>query len=793
MARRKVPSQAASGAETFSDNLVGRQITTGSPALANTSFDIDKSIPEKDAKTFRNNPFSEFLTLDTIKKETGAPTTTTPTNSTVGQKSKGIRFRNNKRNADKSLFGSLRERILVSITRIIKKFPGALAISAQSPIGSNLFSAYDASYDIGLNRTTFKIQSSKIFNPFDITLIEPNSSIKPSTENEIRNFYSSFNKYVLFTNNESYPIIQYVEPNTSNELTFVVTGNPFSGLTNYTTDFIIRPNDGIVEEFFNGLDDVEQSLLNRETTPIYSASFQVPKDSPDGTKTTLQNVSYSWPLSPDSWNILITGINYEIYIENLKDISDQIDGYKSNLMVRFLASPQLFEFDTEDQRSQSVFQLYGQSFDSVKKYIDNIAYMRNVSYDGINNLPDILLKNLSENLGLSTTNLFDEKSLEDTLYTRLTSTYQGVSTGFNQVDAEHEFYRRLMVNLAYIFKSKGTRASIEFFLKFLGAPEPLIKINEYVYKVTSMPSSFDLEQDIYDVIAGEKKFITAIFDTTGYTYTTITTTGTTTFNRDGYPVDPDTGLPRRAFSESEDVFFEKGAGWYDITLDHRSPTIIDNENSNLIGRIKTIKTKNKPYRYGEDYFDVFRTLPGLETGYGLQSEIDNLKAHDVVDGSTLILNRKNIGIHISPSNATNYDIFRKTRDLEISFGSSNLLTPQTGITFAQFVDNFIHKVVKNSHKIRYKKNYIVLEDIYRDYISQNAFNPYNFIDASEFINKLSPYWVQLVEQLVPATTLWTGGNLIENNLFGRPKYPYVFDCQPMEFVEDLYPDFEITI
>ena len=46
------------------------------------------------------------------------------------------------------------------------------------------------------------------------------------------------------------------------------------------------------------------------------------------------------------------------------------------------------------------------------------------------------------------------------------------------------------------------------------------------------------------------------------------------------------------------------------------------------------------------------------------------------------------------------------------------------------------------------------------------------INVIEFVNKLSPYWPQLFEQLVPSTTLWTGGNLIENNIFGRPKYPY---------------------
>ncbi len=61
-----------------------------------------------------------------------------------------------------------------------------------------------------------------------------------------------------------------------------------------------------------------------------------------------------------------------------------------------MSSPQLYEFDTDDKRVESVFQLYGQSFDKVKKYIENIAYMRNISYDGVNNLPDTLLKNLSQ-------------------------------------------------------------------------------------------------------------------------------------------------------------------------------------------------------------------------------------------------------------------------------------------------------------------------------------------------------------------------------------------------------------
>jgi hypothetical protein len=185
MAKRKVPSQVASGAETFNDNLVGRQITNGSSSLANTVFEIDKVIPEKDDKDFRSNPFSEFLTLDTLEKKDGDDISSSQKRKQ--NRTKSIRFKNNKRNADKSLFGSLKERLLVSVTRIINNFPSGIQVIAEGPISNNIFSAYNISYDVSLNRTTFYVQTSKLFNPFSIILVTPNSFLKPTTENEDRN------------------------------------------------------------------------------------------------------------------------------------------------------------------------------------------------------------------------------------------------------------------------------------------------------------------------------------------------------------------------------------------------------------------------------------------------------------------------------------------------------------------------------------------------------------------------------------------------------------------------------
>jgi hypothetical protein len=284
----------------------------------------------------------------------------------------------------------------------------------------------------------------------------------------------------------TYDIVSYVETNTDGNIKLKVNGDIFTGLTGTTSSLLIRPNDAITEEFYNNLDELGDTLLNRETNPKYNATFKVPRDSFDETTTDIVDVKINWPVSKDNWNIQIVGINFNDYIEKLSGLGDEIDDYKSNLIVRFLTAPQLFEFDSEDKKAETIFQLYGQNFDKVKKYIDNIAFMRNVSYDGINNVPDILLKNLSNTLGLSTVNLFDEKSLQDTLYTRQDAQYLGLSVGKTLIEAEYEFYRRILSNLADLYKSKGTRSAIEFFLKFLGAPEQLIRIDEYVYSWLSI-------------------------------------------------------------------------------------------------------------------------------------------------------------------------------------------------------------------------------------------------------------------------------------------------------------------
>jgi hypothetical protein len=267
--------------------------------------------------------------------------------------------------------------------------------------------------------------------------------------------------------------------------------------------------------------------------------------------------------------------------------------------------------------------------------------MRNVSYDGIRNVPDILMKNLANTLGFKSVNIYIEKNLNDILYNRSDPQFEGESMGMNLIEAEIEFYRRLVVNLAHIYRMKGTRKSIEFFMRFLGAPEPLIRIDEYSYQVTSLPKSNDIEGDIYDVINGTKEIVKLTFNEETNVFDKTIETIRVPYNRNSYPVYFENKYPKSIKDPINDIFFQKGAGWFELTADHRSRDIIDLLESTLDGPNKIIITKPKPFTYGEEYFDYFRNFPGLDDGFELKSVIDNKRAYIGNQYNDLLLNRKN--------------------------------------------------------------------------------------------------------------------------------------------------------
>ena len=355
------------GAGTFSDYLVGNQYVTGTPQFTLGNFSVTDSVPTKDDREFDLGSFSEPITLSTLNIESVEEALKLVSNRLEVfvnyDRSKITNF---------TQFGSLKEKFRVSTLNIIRNFPAVIHVNR---IGLNLISGNTSSgytYDPNVDEATFRVGSGRLNNPFNIEFTTKGNL--PSINNrtsEYRNLTRKYTDYVISVQSNSYPILSFTPPtaSTDSNLSFIVKGNPFSGASSITgttlLDYQIKLSEVKIEEVFNSMTDVEQYLLSRDTVPKYTSTFQIKKTSEDGEVYGATQL-VTWPMQ-DDWNIMISGATFGAYLTSLYDIGDALDREKTNLISRFLTTAALKEFDTPEHKVEKVLQIYGRSFDEVKK------------------------------------------------------------------------------------------------------------------------------------------------------------------------------------------------------------------------------------------------------------------------------------------------------------------------------------------------------------------------------------------------------------------------------------------
>ena len=469
------PPQSPSGQGTFSDNLVGLQLVDGG-GFTQANFEFTTSITEKQNRNFSIGAFSEPISLDTLNIES-------VTESRVIQANNFKVYPNFDLSqvTNFTLYGSLVKRISTSILHIINFFPGALEITSVLPNYSTTETATNILYDAVEDETTFDVYISSLRNPFDIDYssnANRNFELLEIEVSSLRNFTVNYPKYSLFMNGSEYPFIFYSPSNnTSTTLNFVVKGNPFSGNPISYDSLVIRPNDIYVNKTFNeAMDEVEQFLLNRSITPIYTSTFTVPRENEDGT-VYLTTQAITFPKN-GQWNLDISSLAFDNYLTTLNEFAANLDLYRTNLISRFLTTGAIKEFDTPDQKIEKVLQIYGRSFDETKKFISALSNMNNVNYNIKNDIPSQLLKNLAMTLGWDPNiSPITNDQLLDSVFSAGSNNFSGLSVGMTPEELNYQYYRNLILNSAYLFKSKGTRKSIEILLRLIGAPEALIEFN----------------------------------------------------------------------------------------------------------------------------------------------------------------------------------------------------------------------------------------------------------------------------------------------------------------------------
>jgi hypothetical protein len=842
----------SSAANSFSNNLVGVQLVTGG-GLTQANFEFTTGISEKQNRTFTIGSFSEPINLESINIETNAEAADILANNYRVYPNYDLSQVTNF-----TQYGSLVKRLSVSITKIINYFPGGLEVNSKTPKFITQETAINIQYDSVENDTTFEIYLESIQNPFELDYsdsAETNMLFNEMQVSPLRNMKLFYKKYVLYLNGSQYPV-NYLFPTNSSSTTLklIVDGNPFSGAPSSSDYLVIRPNDFESNKVFNlDFDPVEQFLLNRQITPAYTAQFTVPREQEDGSYI-LTTELVTWPRA-GLWNLDISSVSFDNYLTQINDFAVNLDGYSTNIISRFLTTGALKEFDTPDQRFEKLIQLYGRSFDETKAFIGALGNINSIHYTPKNDIPSQLLKNLAQTLGWVTNfSPISQEELLQAVFTTQPNTFPGLQLGPTPEEINYQFYRNLILNSAYLFKSKGTRKSIECLLRMAGAPEALIDFNEYVYVADQRINMSEFDQQFAEISTGvvlqqiPVLQTNNVFSIQGIQYTGFTTSSTNLTvlaTRNDFPVD-DFGCPKMPIP-TESYFFQIGGGWFESTPQHRMPEFAVPTNQVFTGNNPNYQTQLLPFNYGEEYLYRYRYFPYMDLGFKLRKVAENKKswvdttpflrssfegnfnAYYTVGEECLVLNVKNVDIMMNPAQGLAYDVWSMSRDTNYPIPEQGLFyTPPSpcnipnpypklgGVdwttiipkpktkTFFEFAQTFWRNMIntRNRQFITDGKTggYPTLQSIYWSYLESltNAGIPNNnftYQTMIDFVNGMGDYWIRMVEQMVPATTIWNTGVKLENSIFHRQKFVWrrqegckfiPIPCKPCSLTTQLY-------
>jgi hypothetical protein len=816
------PPRPGNGAGTFSDNIVGLQTVEGG-GLTQGNFEFTTGVTEKVNRVFNVGAFSEPMSLDMMgidsleeSRRIMATQFRVYPNYDISQV---LNF---------SMYGSLSKRFSVSITRIINYFPASLDVMFNNDDYTTGNTAYDIVYDSQNDETYFKVNVDRINNPLDIDYsisAATNLSIREIEASPYRNLYNTYLDYCVSINDNIFEVLSFTPSETlsSGYIQFYVSGAPFgTTATTLNDDFQIRPNDYIVDKVFQeSFDEVEKFLVNRLVRPEYTAVFQVPQQNEFG-QTYTEYKQVTWP-KQGPWNLDIRSFLFDRYLEEIQAIAVNLDSFKTNLISRFLITDSLKEFDTLGQKVEKIFQIYGRSFDQIKQFIDGLAYMNSVNYNPSNDIPSELLVNLARTLGWSSnfSPITNDDFLSSVFGNTSTPTYPGYARALTPTELNYAYYRNLILNASYLFKSKGTRRSIEFLLRLIGAPDSLIEYNEYIYLADQRINLDQFETQWASISGGT--YVNNIpsylpgetYKIKGQLYTAFTSTATyqdVSIRLEDYPMDAQ-GYPN-APANTETFFFQIGSGWYETTPQHRSPDQVQLTGNVFTGQNYNIQTQLTPFTYGQTYLNRYRDFPYMNEGFKLQKVVDNNKswlsdddrirvstqgdynAYYYVDNEKLVLNVKNVDIFLNPAQGILYDVWEQSRQYDYPIPETGLtvnypvpggvdstyVNPQPKKkTFFEFSQTFWENMIntRNRQYITDGKTggYPTLQSIFWKYIESEQTvglpnNKYTYQKLIDYVNGIGPYWTKLVEQMVPATTIWNGGVRLENSILNKQKFVY---------------------
>lgn len=505
--------------------------------------------------------------------------------------------------------------------------------------------------------------------------------------------------------------------------------------TTFTDSIYVRPSAKRLNIYLSQLTRLQKHLL-------LDGEFEIPSaENPDVDSLR----TFTWPRSIDGFNPDNQRGDFNDYVEDILLAAQLVDNDKTGIMLRTMIPENFLEQDSEDGDYRSLVETYAQQFDEIKQFIDTIAYAHTISYSEEENAPNKFLVKLSTLLGWQLSSSFNETDL----FEYLVGDVQSNNDTLAEVNVE--IWKRILINIIWLFKKKGTRDALQFMFKLLGAPDCLINLNEFVYDITrvSSPTNQSLPNNTFAPEEGQNDFV-QISDA-------LIEGGPTKVKANGYI----------NYNASDYIFQEGGPGRGD----------------------------------GQAYINQWRPE------FNPVKRVDNIKIQTgdtEFYGTENIVNTKEVNISIDPAYAIECDVLSYLQSTGTcwvwgttgaTFAFSALTVPFeylpsdcgplnpsviSGMTFAEFSDHIYantvnprdRKTVDQQHTSFW---YSELKKIYLMYYYSNSprSNRLTFKSLQFYVDLIGIQFADYFEQLIPATTIFQGtGTEYRNTLFNRQKFVY---------------------
>ena len=190
--------------------------------------------------------------------------------------------------------------------------------------------------------------------------------------------------------------------------------------------------------------------------------------------TTNSSGSITWPYT-GATRLVSTNTNVVKWYETVLGLATNYDNNNSNWLINNI--PQYITTNTENENYLLFFSMVGHHFDNIYYYTKAIERSRGLGYESDNGVANKVLYEMLKSFSWDAKNIGGDKDLWNYVFGEDKAGGSKESTPSNQ--RSNEVWRRIINNLPYLLKHKGTRRGIYALMTCYGIPSSNLSIMEF--------------------------------------------------------------------------------------------------------------------------------------------------------------------------------------------------------------------------------------------------------------------------------------------------------------------------